>query len=391
MMKIIRFLILFWTEASGFTSNLTLVRGSPKTKFSLTALYAANKNPLVIVGNTNEALGAAMAVCARDVILDGPDSTDRSSPIPPPQPIAFYSKHAPWQELEREKQQSMSFDTISSIQNAVLFLGPSLDDYEQILANSLQLFSRVDVYKDCKILHTSIEFGSEDGSQAMQSLSMNQSKFSFLGLNLNPCKQSNPEDGNFKMSREIAYDWGNKLQSLLVGRDRSSAAVSMEICAHLAMLQANSLPRCRGALGEKDKWAITDRIQGGMHVEHGDGMLFEYQFNYNDPFGGCDPLICPSVGYIVPSVPSICGADTQKGANDAYASAYSVMVGLGMDGLSSMCVATSVKSLFIELGRPPSYTWNNIDEIVKRGIKSFQSVRREDGLPRKMYKKFGYK
>ncbi|KAL7517109.1 hypothetical protein ACHAWX_002059 [Stephanocyclus meneghinianus] len=311
-MKIIRFLVLFWTEASGFTSNPTLGRMSPKAKFSLTALYAANKKPLVIVGNTNEALGAAMAVCARDVILDGPDSTDRSSPIPPPQPIAFYSKHAPLQEYERDKQQSMSFETISSMQNAVLFLGPSLDDYEQILANSLQLFSRVDVYKDRKILHTSIEFGSEDGSQAMQSLSMNQSKFSFLGLNLNPCKQSNPDDGKFKMSREIAYDWGNKLQLLLDGRDRSSAAVSMEICAHLAMLQANSLPRCRGALGEKDKWAITDRTQGDMHVERGDGMLFEYQFNYNDPFGGCDPLICPSVGYIVPSVPSICGADAQK-------------------------------------------------------------------------------
>jgi hypothetical protein len=333
-----------------------------------------------------------MAVCAGDVILDGPDSTDRSSPIPPPQPIAFYSKQAPWQELERQQQQQrLSSETISSMQNAVLFLGPSLDDYELILANSLQLFSRFDVYNDYKFLYTSIEFGSEEGSQAMHSLSMNQNKFSFLGLNLNTGNLSNPDGGTFIMSRENAYDWGNKLQLLLDGRERSSAAVSMGIRAHLAMMQANSLPRCRGALGEKDTWAITDTILGDMHVEHGDGMLFEYQFNYNDPFGGCDPLMCPSVGYIVPSAPSICGAETQKGANDAYSSAYSVMIGFGMDHLSSMCVATSVKSLFLELGRPPLYTWNNIDEIVERSVKCFQSVRREDGLPRKMYKDFGYK
>mmetsp|Transcript_16021 Transcript_16021/g.29048 ORF Transcript_16021/g.29048 Transcript_16021/m.29048 type:complete len:235 (-) Transcript_16021:32-736(-) len=234
----------------------------------------------------------------------------------------------------------------------------------------------------------------------MQSLSNTRDRFSFLGLSLKT-NLSRADDGRFLLSRENADEWGNQLQTLLDGSE-SSAAVTMDIRTHLAMLQANSLPRSRGALGgEKgDIWAITDTIQDGMHVDNGDVMLLEYQFDYTNPFGGSDPLSCPSTGSIIPSpTSSSYSTETQSEANDAYAAAYSAMVGSGMDFLQGICIATSVKAIFRELGKtdgdgifcPPSYTWSVIDQIAEYSLKARQNIRQEDGLSRKMYKEFGYR
>ena len=272
-----------------------------------------------------------------------------------------------------------------------------MDDYEQILANSLQLLTRIsqtDASNDYEdpMLYSSIEFGSKDGANTMQSLSLVRNRFSFLGLNVNtvPTRQ---DEGRFVMSREEADAWGNKLQTLLDG-DQSSAAVTMDIRTHLAMLQANSLPRSRGVLGDKDVWAITDTIEGELHVDNGCGTLMEYQFNYNDPFGGCDPLMCQSTGYTASGY----NVATHREANDAFAAAYSTLMGLGINPMNSICIATSVKAIFNELGRtdeggvycPPPYSWNTIDRIIERTHEAEQSIKLEDGLPRKLYKEFGY-
>ena len=132
-----------------------------------------------------------------------------------------------------------------------------------------------------------------------------------------------------------------------------------------------------------------------------DGMLFEYNYDYSDPFGGCDPLLRPSAGYIVPS-PITADAkikpESLQKANDAYASAYCAMIGSGLDNLSSICLATSIKAIYIEYGIidanglfcPPSYTWAMIDIIAEYTVRCTKSIRKEDGYPRKVYKDFGY-
>jgi hypothetical protein len=329
----------------------------------------ATESPLVVAGTIHEALGAAMARCARDVMLH-PELIDRTSPIPLAQPIAFYNTN--------QSKERLTSETIASLQNGIQFLGPNLDNYEQILSNSLHLLSRVD--GDEPMLYTSVEFGTETGARQMKALSMVQSRFAFMGLNLNT---------NDIMSREDADHWGSKLQSLFDGAKISSAAISMDVRTHLAMLQSNSLPRCRGVLGDKDRWAIQGAINGGVHIDSCDGLMFEYQYNYNDPFGGCDPLLCPSMGYIVPIASA--GQGLSREASSAYAAAYSTNVGLGLDHLSSICIATSVKSVFAELGRPPVYSWKTIDDIVQRSAQVGKNIRREDGLPRKMYKEIGYR
>lgn len=361
---------------------------------AFTPLVAKRKN-LIVVGNTNEALAAAMSICALGVLFSK-DSLDeqqreRQSPVPPAQSVAFFNRHA--------KQQSLSSDTISSLQNALLFLGSfSLESYEQILANALQVVLRIS--DENPMFHTSIEFGSDEGAKNMQSLFIIRDRLSFIGLNLNTHSSTSAADGMHVMSREIADEYGNRLATLLDG-NRSPAAVTMDISTHLALLQANSLPRSRGVLGnEKDAYAIHGTIQGGLRTDAGGGMLMEYNFDYADPFGGCDPLLCPSIGSIISSPVSPEYTSTQNCAiNDAYAAAYSAAVASGIDSVNGVCVATSVKAVFQELGAisedgtfcPPAYTWKTIDRIVECSRRAIENMRQENGLPRKMYKEFGYR
>jgi len=357
-------------------------------------LYAENKLPLIVVGSTDEALAASMALCARDVLANNIQKEDRQSPIPPAQQVAFFQKTSD----DNKPQPRLSSETVSSLQNALLFLGPTLESYDQILANSLQLLSRINDIPVDPMLYTSIDFGCEQhGMKAMESLSLTRNRFSFMGLNLN----TNHLEQD--MSRETADKWGNELSNLLIGGEVQSAALSMDIRAHLALLWANSIPKSNGVLGEKtDEWSVRGTIQDELLLENiCDGMLFEYNYDYSDPFGGCDPLLRPSAGYIVPS-PITTDAKIKpellQKANDAYASAYCTMIGSGLDNLSSICLATSIKAIYIEYGTidmngvfcPPSYTWAMIDSIADYTIKCTKSIRKENGYPRKIYKDFGY-
>jgi hypothetical protein len=383
-MNVIKFVIHWYLTAQYASAFLHTRRKVIPPKTSLSILHAT-KTPIIVVGSIYEGLGAAMATCAQDVLLNS-KVFERNSPVPPAQPIVFCNNIP---DDGQNSKQKLSSETIASLQNAIMFLGQNHDGYQQILTDSVQLLSRIDNSKT-PMMYTSIDFGTERGSRELQSLSMIKNILcSFIGLHLNTenlISQSNDE--RFIMSREQAELWGNKLQSILVDEGNlSSAAVTMDIRTHLAMLQSNTLPRCKGVLGERDVWAISD----AMHTtnENGDGMLFEYNYNYNEPFGGCDPLMCPSMGYIVPCA-GFSKTFTNK-ENGAYAAAYSATVGSGLDKLSSLCIATSIRSLFGSIGRPPVYSWKTIDEIVERSIEAGQSTRREDGVPRKMYKDFGYR
>ena len=310
-----------------------------------------------------------------------PNSMDRSrSPVPPSHCIAFYNTHY-------KLRQRLPSDTIASLQNAIQFLGPNLNDYEEILAHSLQLLSRI---SEKQSLYTSLDFGSEHGSAQMKSLSMVGKRFDCVGLNLNTNIVSESDDVRFVMSRDQADTLGNRLQSVL--DETNQVSVTIDVGTHLAMLQSNSLPKLNKGSGQSDVWAIKDSTSdNGIPTENSncDGVLFEYQYNYQDPYGGSDPLMCPSMGYVVPS--NHAKHTVTKEKNEVYAAAYSANIGSGLDKLSSICIATIIRSLFHRLGTTPSYSWKTIDDVVECSIQAGQSIRREDGLPRKMYKDFGYR
>lgn len=293
--------------------------------------------------------------------------------------------------------------TVSSIQNAIYFLGESTDDTEQLLSHALQLMSRINPSSESSdaspMLHTSLH--SNDKSK-FDALSMTRNRFSFVGLQVETDLTPSTDDGRVILPRDDAEELGNKLQTLLDGGSQSSlsAAVTMDIRTHLAMLQANSLPRSRGVLGtNSDVWAMSDCIKDGIHADNEDSLLFEYNYDYSDPFGGCDPLLRAGNAYSISTSSSEYIKELNKQeVIGAFSAAYTALMGSGMDPVSSMCIANSVKRVFHKLGstdgtsfQPPSYSWNTIDLIVEHSRTASERVVTVNGLARKMYKEYGYR
>lgn len=384
---------LLLRAAAAFTSAPYYSRS-----FSTEPLNAGKeKCPLIIAGSTSECLGAALALCAKDELLNNRDDKSRS-PVPPSQMIAFF--HEPSND---ERRRLLSSVTVSSIQNAIYFLGESTDNTEQMLSHALQLTSRIAEKNDgsdiSPMLHTSLHFKDKSKFDA---LSMTRNRFSFVGLHVKTKLTPSIDDGRIILPRVDAEELGNKLQTLLDGESQSScsAAVTMDIRSHLAMLQSNSLPRSRGVLAaNSDVWAISDYIKDGIHVDNEDSILFEYNYDYSDPFGGCDPLLRAGNAYLIsPSSSEYIKEANKKQVIDAFSAAYTALMGTGLDPISSICIANSVKRAFHKLGRvegtsfhPPSYTWTNIDQIVQNSRVASERVATVNGLARKLYKEHGYR
>ncbi|EJK54402.1 hypothetical protein THAOC_25973 [Thalassiosira oceanica] len=352
---------------------------------------ATTTSAIVIVGGAHEAIAASLALAAKSVLVKDARAVDEQqskSPIPEAQRVAFF----PAVSDDDSSSPQLTSNTISSLQNGLLFLGPTLEGYERVLANALQLMERIG--ETSPMFHTSLEFADERAVAAFESIELARRRFSFMGLNLKTV-QSKESDGRRIMSRDTADDWGFRLSVLLA--DQQNAAVTMDMRTHLALLQANSLPKTRGVLGERDFWAIRDAVQGGLLVESpSGGVMFEYEYDYSDPFGGCDPLLRPSRGYSV-EIGSDENDTRHEMINDSFAVAYSCSVGSGLDPLSSLCIANAVRSTFSTLGRevsgeyiPPSYSWRAVDRIVDYTLKARSSLKSEDGGPRRMYREFGY-
>lgn len=387
--------LLFISAATAFTSVPYSMRS-----FSTGPLNVGEICPLIIAGSTSECLGAAMALCAKDELLSSSDDRSRP-PVPPSQMIAFFNEVS---DDQQQQQQALSSATVSSIQNAIYFLGESTDNTEQLLSHALQLMSRINPSSDSSddaspMLHISLH--SNDKSK-FDALSMTRKRFSFVGLQVKTDLTTSTDDGRIILPRDDAEELGNKLQTLLDGDSQSSlsAAVTMDIRTHLAMLQANSLPRSRGVLGtNRDVWAMSDFIKDGIHADNEDSILFEYNYDYDDPFGGCDPLLRAGNAYSISTSDSEYIKEFNKQeVIGAFCAAYTALMGSGMDPISSMCIANSVKRIFHKLGstdgahyQPPSYSWNTIDRIVENSRTASQRVVTANGLARKMYKEYGYR
>ncbi len=335
-----------------------------------------------------------MALCAKEELLDNGRDNERRSSVPPPQLIAFFNTPSDG----NDQQQKVSSDTVSSLQNAIYFLGESTDNTEQMLAQALQLTSRINRYENnddssSLIIHTSLH---SDDKTKFDALAMMRNRFTFMGLHIKTAlAASNLDDGRVILSRDDAEELGNKLQTLLDGESQSSssAAVTMDIRTHLAMLQANSLPRSRGVLGTKDVdvWAISDCIKDGFHVDNEDSLLLSYEYDYSDPYGGCDPLLRARNGYCVSPNPSNNVHDAFS-AKDAFSAAYTLLMGAKIDPVSSLCIANGVKRVFSSHHHSsPPYSWKTIDQIVQYSRIASNSVAEVNGLARKMYKEYGYK
>ena len=364
-------------------------------------LHAEKKYPVVVVGNPSEALAASMALCTREV-LNGLEKDDRP-PVPPPQLVALLQQ-------PHRHQIAMSEEMDSLLQNSLLF-GQYQGTSPITVQNLIETINGVENFLSCiydrsedygnPILHTATESRADKLSiLANESI---RNSISYFGLNLYSNLVQSGE-GKFSLPKEEASDLGTRLQTFLDAGNMDSVAISMDLPSHLAMLQANRLPKSRGVLGSNDVFAIRDDIQEGRNVDNGSSMTIEYNYDYENPMGGSDPLLCPSYGNCVVAPNTINHPVVQFEANSAHAAAYTAMRGYGMNPISSLCVASSVKAIFKELGSfesaetgsparftPPPYNWDVIDRITEYCCQSRQNVIKEEGASRKKYREFGYK
>ena len=123
--------LLLISAATAFTSVPYCARS-----FSTGPLNACEICPVIIAGSTGDCLGAAMALCAKDELLNSREDRSRPS-VPPSQMIAFFN------ELSDDQQQQQRSHSIIDTKCNLLFLDESTDDTEQLLSHALQLMSRI--------------------------------------------------------------------------------------------------------------------------------------------------------------------------------------------------------------------------------------------------------
>ena len=422
------------TIANAFTAlhAVTFNRHAPqKQQRQQQQLYATTmgetKYPMLVVGTESAALGASMALCAREILLQ---PQQQRSEIPPAQLVAFCNSassddSSPSSSLSlslSSNETSITSNKTSTaggdLQTALLLGqyqtkpnniggGPSVTEYQQMFTDINGFFSSIyDNENDYgkPILHTIIGTHSHGSLSPVVLLdpTVRNSVF-FSGYDFYaPLSSDGSFGGSAKLmlERESAVQAGKMLERLLMDGDtKPFAAVTMDYPTHLSLLQSNTLPKTRGILGEytdNDYWVLRDTIFNGLRIDdNGDGVLLEYSYDYANPFGGSDPLACPSMGYVLPSpLPP----DTQRSsssnslqpANEALAAAYTAMKGYGMDPVAALCIANSVRAVFLD-DPQVSYSWDTIDKIVSYSQTVRQGIQQEDGLPRKRYREFGYK
>jgi hypothetical protein len=358
------------------------------------------KKPMIVIGNPSAALGAGLALCSMDVLRQK-EGFDRRKPIPPAQLLAFYnvnqdeSNHS--KDIDNNLQTCLLFGQYRSSDAIQRF--PTLDEFQDIFGKIDQFLSMIyadSSQYDSPILHTTLNHDIMTTDDIIQSLvdPKIRNGISFLGMDVK-ANVIDTESAHVILSKDEAILLGDTLNKAInhsTGQHSLKAAVISDLQTHLAMLHANSLPNSKDMMD--DCWIVHNDMKDGS------SLLFEYQFDYNNPMGGTDPLLCVSYGYSVsPPVENISTVPKEviSRSNDALAAAYSAMIGSGMDPLSSLCVATSVKAVYIEMESKdnsfctPSYSWETVMKVADYSRKARQTINRDDGKSRKMYKEFGYK
>jgi hypothetical protein len=404
----------------GHTIHTPATRTMKNFAFSLFA-KKEQRVPMIVLGQQEAALGAALALAARDVLRDQSLSSSKLA-LPPSQPVALISisggtdtSNAEGESCKSQLDNALLFDVYPSAQF------PSEKECQRIFSDIQCAHTRDDGDDDDDlnadgtsnpIIHFTMGHPYAASSSAaittilriLSNDSSTPSHSSFLGFHLDTSQEMELDNTLHECERLIlpkdnAMQWGKILQNIL-DTASSSVGITMDLATHLSMLQANRLPRSKDLL--HDAWAIsstgttvpsfTDDLSSICS-----SMILEYLYDYDNPFGGLDPLLCLNKGCLIPSpIVKIQMTEYSKGrirkANEAHASAYTAMRGSGMDNITALCVANSVKVVFLQMSdKGPSYTWDIVERVADYSRLIRQNVVQEEGTSRKKYKEFGYK
>lgn len=243
------------------------------------------------------------------------------------------------------------------------------------------------------ILHIPIDTTTTNAAAtAMTILEMLQQPPSFIGLHLY-------DGNNIDDDLDSAQSAGTALQGML--RDccpNTACCVSLDLKLHLALLRINALP----------KDAVHSNHHGDSYhvlMPEGGSLLIDYQYDHGNPFGGADPLKCPTKAVLIETPPT--SPSLQRSRH--LAAAYTAVRGqqqnqnnqVSTTVLSAAIIAASVATILGDddnnggssAAAASMTTWNMIQRTVQLSshIRNFGIKEQVPGFMRQKYKEYGHK
>lgn len=322
-------------------------KATPRSPQTTPPPQQSQQQPVVIVGPTQAALGADLALSAFDILTNNQQAQGARQPV-------SLIKHEDFQPF--------------ALQNHLRELESQ--------------------YGSKPILHMTVEPGAPLDFLTPEI----RNGISFLGLHLTtPAPPATmglqtsvvaPESARqCALGLEKVLDWcrnGDPIQN--------GAVVSLHVALHLSFLQGNCLPKSPDVLGDSFHVLLP-------HYDGGGAVLVDYQYDYATTFGaGVDPLSCPTREVVVSTspdgVPSAPPTHRQMAINTnaVSAGAYSALRGKRMDPVSCASVAASVASLSHV---PPSAALTGQMVELSRQVRK-SGTTNSPGILRQKYHQFGY-
>jgi hypothetical protein len=217
---------------------------------------------------------------------------------------------------------------------------------------------------------------------------------SFIGLHVY-CNNNNNND------LDSAQAAGTALQQVLRNCPTAATAacsVSLDLELHLALLRMNALP--------KDPGPVTHGDSYNVFMPEGGSLLIDYIYDHDNPFGGADPLKCPTKEVLIETPPT--SPSLQRSLR--LAAAYTAVRGQQQQNNNNKEVSASFNSAAIIAASVATIlgdddddnsntstssmpTWNMIRRAVQLSshIRNFGVKEQVPGFMRQKYKEYGHK
>ena len=354
-----------------------------------------------------ECLAGSLALSAKEIITTGnfntintprPEVTWSQSLLSPPQPSPSSGQIT-----------SGSSSSSSNILHVVL---KSKDDAQTLLQQSNSLQQQI------TCLGIRISVNTQDGGDSG-------------GGSGSTTTTTTTNNNNIMVAPETARNIGSLLQEILDEYEIvPNICLTVDLPLHLALLQANVLPKTRG---NKNYWQVllpqqqklfddtnkdsSSSSTGAARVGAVTSIAAEYLYDWDNPFGGTDPLACPTNKYCVflsYDDDTQQEVEEERVTTNSNVQAVAFTALLGDDGryggghldlASSARLAASVTSVISttynknKITTTPTTTTtnnnNNWEDTVRAIVKNYQTRRidtvNDNGVLRRTYIEFGYK
>jgi hypothetical protein len=283
---------------------------------------------LIVAEDPLVALGAALAIVTNDVLYshdDVLDSTHNKIPEDPPSVTRFSSSSS----LIQQQPPSPPFD----------------------------------------IVHVVVQ-SKEDAQNLVQS---NLQSPKCLGI------QVAVDTGNQMVAPETAQSVGALLQEIVYAHKDTRIAMTLDLPLHLALLQANVLPKTP----HHNSFHV---LCGPSSTSSTESIVVEYCYDWNNPFGGTDPLACPSKEICLKTKRDY----KARASTQVQAGAYTALTGSGASIVDSVGIAASVAAVMAEQSCLTEYSPDAIHDIVNHYLGRTEASE-GSGILRQKYIEFGYK